>query len=220
VGEGGDRAAQLDHELPGITGQALVGPLSRNGALHFGTEVGEQLRPGGIDGGGQITDELVDLIAGILDVLGDPPLATRGRSPGLESLANLHELPAMGAWIIALPMKIAGGSGGPLRAIALVPTAGKQRGTGNPWGVSDPRPEFHFRVDVHLSDQSIVPQRELTGGPVYPHVGFQQLDCRNRGPAFRGAGDARSGGVIHGCDSAGSSSAAGTAGLRLELDLV
>ena len=41
--------------------------------------------------------------------------------PGFENLAGLDALPPTGAWIVALPMKIAGGSGGPLRAIALVP---------------------------------------------------------------------------------------------------
>jgi kynurenine formamidase len=41
--------------------------------------------------------------------------------PGLENLTNLDRLPARGATIVALPMKIEGGSGGPLRAIALVP---------------------------------------------------------------------------------------------------
>ena len=40
---------------------------------------------------------------------------------GLENLANLEDVPEAGAWIVALPMKIGGGSGGPLRAIALVP---------------------------------------------------------------------------------------------------
>jgi kynurenine formamidase len=39
---------------------------------------------------------------------------------GLENLANLEAVPETGAWIVALPMKIAGGSGGPLRAVALV----------------------------------------------------------------------------------------------------
>ena len=39
---------------------------------------------------------------------------------GFENLANLDKLPAKGAWIIALPMKIKGGSGGPLRVIALL----------------------------------------------------------------------------------------------------
>jgi kynurenine formamidase len=41
--------------------------------------------------------------------------------PIFENLANLDRLPATGAWVIALPMKIAGGSGGPLRAVAVVP---------------------------------------------------------------------------------------------------
>jgi kynurenine formamidase len=41
--------------------------------------------------------------------------------PGLENLASLEELPETGAWVIALPMKIAGGSGGPVRIIALLP---------------------------------------------------------------------------------------------------
>jgi kynurenine formamidase len=48
-------------------------------------------------------------------------LAMARNVPGLENLANLDELPATGAVVIALPMKIRGGSGGPLRAIALVP---------------------------------------------------------------------------------------------------
>jgi kynurenine formamidase len=41
--------------------------------------------------------------------------------PGLENLANVDRLPASGATLIALPMKITGGSGGPLRAIAILP---------------------------------------------------------------------------------------------------
>ena len=40
--------------------------------------------------------------------------------PGFENLAHLEELPETGAWIVALPMKIAGGSGGPLRIVALL----------------------------------------------------------------------------------------------------
>ncbi len=41
--------------------------------------------------------------------------------PAFENLAALDALPPTGAFLIALPMKIAGGSGGPLRAIALLP---------------------------------------------------------------------------------------------------
>ncbi|MEZ4777593.1 MAG: cyclase family protein [Bacteroidia bacterium] len=40
---------------------------------------------------------------------------------GFENVANLDLLPAKGTWIIALPMKIKAGSGGPLRIVALVP---------------------------------------------------------------------------------------------------
>lgn len=41
--------------------------------------------------------------------------------PGLENVANLAALPATGATVFALPMKIRGGSGGPLRIVAAVP---------------------------------------------------------------------------------------------------
>lgn len=40
--------------------------------------------------------------------------------PGFENLANLEALPAKGAYVVALPMKIKDGSGGPLRVIAWV----------------------------------------------------------------------------------------------------
>jgi kynurenine formamidase len=39
----------------------------------------------------------------------------------LENVANLERLPARGAFVIALPMKLAGGSGSPARVLALVP---------------------------------------------------------------------------------------------------
>ena len=48
-------------------------------------------------------------------------IAAARNVPGLENLTNLDRLPPRGAVVIALPMKIEGGSGGPLRAIALVP---------------------------------------------------------------------------------------------------
>ncbi|MFI5121150.1 MAG: cyclase family protein [Thermoanaerobaculia bacterium] len=47
-------------------------------------------------------------------------IAAAAQVPGLENLTGLGELPETGAWIVALPMKIAGGSGGPLRIVALV----------------------------------------------------------------------------------------------------
>ena len=48
-------------------------------------------------------------------------IAAARNVPGLENLTNLDLLPPRGAFVIALPMKIAGGSGGPLRAVALLP---------------------------------------------------------------------------------------------------
>jgi kynurenine formamidase len=41
--------------------------------------------------------------------------------PAFENLASLERLPATGAHIVALPMKIKGGSGAPLRIIAILP---------------------------------------------------------------------------------------------------
>lgn len=41
--------------------------------------------------------------------------------PAFENLANLKALPETGFSVLALPMKISGGSGGPLRIVALVP---------------------------------------------------------------------------------------------------
>ena len=40
--------------------------------------------------------------------------------PAFENMANLDQLPARGAYVVALPMKIKNGSGGPLRIIAWV----------------------------------------------------------------------------------------------------
>ena len=48
-------------------------------------------------------------------------IAAAADVPGIENLTNLNLLPATGAVVFALPMKIEGGSGGPVRVIALVP---------------------------------------------------------------------------------------------------
>ena len=48
-------------------------------------------------------------------------IAGAANVPGFENLTALDQLPAKGAIVIALPMKIEGGSGGPLRAVALIP---------------------------------------------------------------------------------------------------
>lgn len=53
-------------------------------------------------------------------------LAEKG-IPIFENLARLGELPATGAAVVALPMKIEGGSGAPLRIIAWIPEQGDDR---------------------------------------------------------------------------------------------
>lgn len=58
---------------------------------------------------GPSKDFLVHRLAGAADV------------PGLENVASLDRLPARGAWIVALPMKIGGGSGSPVRIVAMLP---------------------------------------------------------------------------------------------------
>ena len=40
--------------------------------------------------------------------------------PAFENVANLDRLPNTGFTVVALPMKIAGGSGGPLRIVAIL----------------------------------------------------------------------------------------------------
>jgi kynurenine formamidase len=47
-------------------------------------------------------------------------IAAARNVPGLENLTALDRLPPRGATVIALPMKIEGGSGGPVRVVALV----------------------------------------------------------------------------------------------------
>ncbi|MBO6522945.1 MAG: cyclase family protein [Balneolaceae bacterium] len=41
--------------------------------------------------------------------------------PGFENVANLDRLPTVGAYVMALPMKIKDGSGAPLRIVANIP---------------------------------------------------------------------------------------------------
>ena len=48
-------------------------------------------------------------------------IANEANVPGLENVANLDRLPERGAYVIALPVKIGGGSGGPARIVALLP---------------------------------------------------------------------------------------------------
>ena len=76
---------------------------------------------------------LVDRKIGAVGI--DTPSIDRGQSktfkshvrlmtnniPAFENVADMSALPPKGATVIALPMKIQGGSGGPLRIVAFVP---------------------------------------------------------------------------------------------------
>ncbi len=48
-------------------------------------------------------------------------IAAENNVSNLENLTNLDKLPPVGSLVFALPMKIEGGSGGPVRVVALVP---------------------------------------------------------------------------------------------------
>ena len=48
-------------------------------------------------------------------------IGAAGNVGGLENLMNLDQLLPTGTCVIALPIKIAGGSGGPARIIVLLP---------------------------------------------------------------------------------------------------
>ena len=58
---------------------------------------------------GQATDFIAHQIAGGAGVA------------NLENVANVDELPEKGFWVIALPVKIGKGSGGPVRIVAVIP---------------------------------------------------------------------------------------------------
>ncbi|MGH8509631.1 MAG: cyclase family protein [Gammaproteobacteria bacterium] len=64
-------------------------------------------------------------------------IAAAKNVPGLENLTGLERLPARGATLIALPMKIEGGSGGPVRVVALIPKSNLTRRTNG--GHPEPR---------------------------------------------------------------------------------
>jgi kynurenine formamidase len=107
----GDRLRYFGDDRPGKTDN-----------LHFpsyGTEAArllvEQRKVGalGVDTAsidyGQSHDFMVHRIAAAAEV------------PGLENVANVDRLPERGAWIVALPVKIGGGSGGPVRIVTILP---------------------------------------------------------------------------------------------------
>ena len=106
-----ERKAYFGDDTPGATDNLHFPSYSEDAARLLVTE--RRVAALGVDTAsidyGQSRDFIVHQIANGADV------------PGFENVANLEQLPSRGAWVIALPMKIARGSGGPLRIVALVP---------------------------------------------------------------------------------------------------
>lgn len=106
-----DRKAYLGDDRPGMT-DALHFPSFGEDSARLLVEA-RKVAVIGLDTAsidyGQSADFIVHRIAGSHNV------------PGLENLKDLDRLPPTGATVIALPMKIGGGSGAPVRVIAFIP---------------------------------------------------------------------------------------------------
>ena len=106
----GNRKAYLGTDAPGDTANLHFPGLSRDAA--------ELLAQRRVDGVGLDTPSLDH--GPSTDFPAHRALAAANVF-GLENVANLARLPATGATVIALPMKIKGGTGGPTRIIAILP---------------------------------------------------------------------------------------------------
>lgn len=106
-----DRKAYFGDTTPGQTANLHFPSYGEDAARLLVTE--RRVAVLGVDTAsidyGQSKDFIVHQVANGADV------------PGLENVANLERVPERGAWVIALPMKIAKGSGGPVRIVAALP---------------------------------------------------------------------------------------------------
>lgn len=106
-----DRRAYLGDDTPGDASRLSFPSYGEDAARFLVTE--REVAAIGADVAsidyGRSTDFIVHRIAAERNV------------PGFENLTRLEELPPRGALVVALPMSIRGGTGGPLRAVALVP---------------------------------------------------------------------------------------------------
>ena len=95
-------------------------------------------------------------------------LAAASNVIGLENLAGLDELPPVGATVFALPMKIEGGSGGPVRVVALVPRLETPRGAAvlpaivTPADLSGRLGQADLAV-VHVGDRAVYDAGHIPG---------------------------------------------------------
>ena len=66
-------------------------------------------------------DQILSIDYGQSELFESHRILCSNNIPAFENLTNLDKLPEKGAYVIALPMKIEGGSGAPLRIIAVIP---------------------------------------------------------------------------------------------------
>lgn len=107
----GDKRAYLGSDVPGDVGN-----------LHF---------PGFSEQAARFLVQQREIAAIAVDTASIDPGPSRdfpvhrilaeGNKPAFENLAGVERLPPAGAFIVALPIKIVGGSGGPARVIAFLP---------------------------------------------------------------------------------------------------
>lgn len=105
-----DRKAYLGDDTPGDASRLRFPGLSAEGARYLASRrvAGVGIDTASIDPGAS-RDYMAHRILAAADVY------------NLENLDGVERLPATGATLIALPMKIAGGTGGPTRVIAILP---------------------------------------------------------------------------------------------------
>ena len=118
-----DRKRYLGDDRPGKTTDLHFPGLSREAAEFLAKQ--RQVRAVGLDTASLDHGPSRDFIA--------HQILNGADIPGLENLDNLNLLPARGATVYPIPMKIGGGSGGPARVFAVLPAAGTGGGGGS-WG--------------------------------------------------------------------------------------
>lgn len=106
-----DRKNYLGSDAPGDTANLHFPGISREAAEFLARE--RRIDGVGIDTASLDFGQSKDFIA--------HRILNGANIYGLENVANLERVPEVGATLIALPMKIKGGSGGPVRIIALLP---------------------------------------------------------------------------------------------------
>lgn len=106
-----DRKRYLGNDVPGDTANLHFPGISREAAELLASE--RKIDGIGIDTASIDYGKSTDFIA--------HQILYRADIYGLENVANLDQVPVVGATLIALPMKIKGGTGGPARIIAILP---------------------------------------------------------------------------------------------------